>query len=74
MPEVALPAATIDYRESGPKDSAFPPGSSSTARSSTPDCGTHVAARLCRHRAFAGLYSQLPLGSHSIPVNDRSAT
>ena len=72
MPEVALPAATIDYRESGPKDSAFPPVVFVHGALVDSRLWDAVAARLAG-QGFRCLQPNLPLGSHSIPVNDRSA-
>ena len=68
MPEVALPAATIDYRESGPKDSAFPPVVFVHGALVDSRLWDAVAARLAG-QGFRCLQPNLPLGSHSIPVS-----
>ena len=72
MPQVTLPQATIDYRELGPRESAHPPV-------------LFVHGALVDHRLWSGVASQLaergfrcllpdwPLGSHTIPVDDRGA-
>ena len=67
MPEVTLPAATIDYRESGPKDSAFPPVVFVHGALVDSRLWEAVAARLAG-QGFRCLQPNLPLGSHSIPV------
>ena len=72
MPTVTLPQATIEYRELGPRDSAHPPV-------------LFVHGALVDHRLWSGVASPLaergfrcllpdwPLGSHTIPVDDRGA-
>jgi pimeloyl-ACP methyl ester carboxylesterase len=72
MPTVTLPAATIEYRESGPRDSAYPPVVFVHGALVDSRLWDAVAARLTA-QGFRCLQPNLPLGSHTIPVNDRSA-
>ncbi|TRW77820.1 alpha/beta hydrolase [Mycolicibacterium sp. 018/SC-01/001] len=72
MPTVELSAATIEYRESGPKDSAHPPvvlvhGALVDSRL-WDGVATDLAAR-----GFRCIQPDLPLGAHRIPVRDRTA-
>jgi pimeloyl-ACP methyl ester carboxylesterase len=72
MPQAALKSATIDYRVVGPPDSPHPPV-------------VFVHGVLVDHRLWAGVADRLaaegyrcilpdwPLGSHTLPVNDREA-
>lgn len=70
MPTVTLPAAKIEYRESGPKDSAFPPVVFVHGALVDSRLWDDVAARLA-DQGFRCLQPNLPLGAHTIPVNDR---
>jgi len=70
MPTVTLPAATIEYRESGTNDSAFPPvvfvhGALVDSRL------WDAVAALLADQGFRCVQPTLPLGSHTVPVNDR---
>ncbi len=70
MPHVTLPAATVEYRESGPKDSAFPPVVFVHGALVDSRLWDAVATRLA-DQGFRCLQPDLPLGSHTIPVTDR---
>jgi pimeloyl-ACP methyl ester carboxylesterase len=72
MPNVTLAAATIEYRESGPKDSAFPPVVFVHGALVDSRLWDAVAARLA-DQGFRCVLPNLPLGSHTIGVNDRAA-
>jgi pimeloyl-ACP methyl ester carboxylesterase len=72
MPTVTLPAATIEYRESGPRESAHPPVVFVHGALVDSRLWDAVAARLSE-QGFRCLQPNLPLGSHTIPVDDRSA-
>jgi pimeloyl-ACP methyl ester carboxylesterase len=72
MPDVTLAAATVEYRESGPKDSAFPPVVFVHGALVDSRLWDAVAARLAA-QGFRCLQPNLPLGSHTIGVNDRAA-
>ncbi len=72
MPEFRSAAATIHYRDSGPRDSAFPPvvfvhGALVDSRLWDPVV-TDLAGR-----GFRCLQPDLPLGAHRIPVDDHAA-
>jgi len=71
MPYVALPEATIAYRELGPAESAHPPvvfihGALVDSRLWTAPAEQLAAA------GYRCLLPELPLGSHTTPVADRS--
>src|SRR5690242_19554718 len=71
MPQVTVPHTTIEYRELGPADSAHPPV-------------VFVHGMLVDHRLWSEVADTLatqgyrcilpdwPLGSHTLPVSDRS--
>jgi pimeloyl-ACP methyl ester carboxylesterase len=72
MAELALAQATIEYEEFGPQDSPHPPVLFVH--------GILVDGRLWRevaeglaHHGYRCIVPTLPLGSHTIPVNDASA-
>lgn len=72
MPQIALPEATIDYREVGPQDSPHPPvlfvhGALVDSRL------WDGPAELLAAQGFRCVLPTLPLGSHTIPVNDATA-
>ena len=71
MPLVTLPQATIDYRELGPRDSAHPPVLFVHGALVDHRLWSGVASRLAE-RGFRCLLPDWPLGSHIIPVDDRS--
>ncbi|MEH3139199.1 MAG: alpha/beta hydrolase [Mycobacterium kyogaense] len=72
MPTVELSAATIEYRESGPTDSAYPPVVFVHGALVDSRLWDTVAADLAARR-FRCLQPDLPLGAHRIPVRDRAA-
>lgn len=72
MPTVDVSAATIEYRESGPKDSAYPPVVFVHGALVDSRLWDAVAAELAT-RGFRCLQLDLPLGAHRIPVRDRAA-
>lgn len=72
MPTVTLPAATLEYRESGPKDSAYPPVVFIHGALVDSRLWDAVAADLAG-QGFRCVQPDLPLGAHRIPVNDRAA-
>ena len=71
MPHVTLPAATIDYRESGPADSAHPPVVFVHGALVDSRLWDAVATQLA-DQGFRCIQPNLPLGSHTIPVTDRA--
>ncbi|MEW5809600.1 MAG: alpha/beta hydrolase [Actinomycetota bacterium] len=72
MPTVTLPKATIEFRESGPKDSAAPPVVFIHGALVDSRLWDAVATDLAA-RGFRCLQPDLPLGAHRIPVDDRTA-
>lgn len=71
MPHVTLPAATIEYRESGPADSAHPPVVFVHGALVDSRLWDAVATQLA-DQGFRCIQPNLPLGSHTIPVTDRA--
>jgi pimeloyl-ACP methyl ester carboxylesterase len=72
MPHVALQQATIEYRELGPADSAHPPVLFVHGILVDHRLWAEVAAGLAE-QGFRCIVASWPLGSHTIPVTDRSA-
>ena len=70
MPQLTLSAATVEYRESGPKDSAFPPVLFVHGALVDSRLWDAVAASLAA-QGYRCLQPNLPLGAHTIPVTDR---
>ena len=71
MPQIALPGATIEYRESGPADSAHPPVVFVHGALVDTRLWSGVAESLAA-QGFRCVLPNLPLGSHRIPVDDRA--
>jgi pimeloyl-ACP methyl ester carboxylesterase len=71
MPQVSLDQATIDYRVLGPEDSAHPPVLFVHGILADSRLWDGVAAALAG-QGFRCVLPNWPLGSHTIPVNDRS--
>ena len=72
MPNVTLPQATIEYRELGPHDSPHPPVLFVHGAVVDSRLWSGVAERLAG-QGFRCILPNWPLGSHTIPVTDRSA-
>lgn len=72
MPHVTLPKATIEYRDLGPADSAYPPVVFVHGAVVDSRLWSAVAADLAE-RGFRCILPNLPLGAHTLPVTDRSA-
>src|SRR5690242_15270405 len=72
MPQVSLDQATIDYRVLGPADSPHPPVLFVHGILVDSRLWDGVAEALAG-RGFRCILPNWPLGSHTIPVNDRSA-
>jgi pimeloyl-ACP methyl ester carboxylesterase len=72
MPQVALPQATIDYRVLGPEESAYPPVLFVHGILVDNRLWLTVAERLAQ-QGFRCILPNWPLGSHTIPVEQRSA-
>ncbi len=72
MPQVTLKQATIDYRVLGPEDSPHPPVLFVHGILVDHRLWLTVAEGLAR-RGFRCILPDWPLGSHTIPVNDRAA-
>jgi pimeloyl-ACP methyl ester carboxylesterase len=72
MPQVTLSAATVEYRESGPKDSTFPVVVFVHGALVDSRLWDAVATRLAGE-GFRCLQPNLPLGAHTIAVSDRAA-
>jgi pimeloyl-ACP methyl ester carboxylesterase len=72
MPHVTLPQATIEYRELGPQDSPHPPVLFVHGAVVDSRLWSGVAERLAG-QGFRCILPNWPLGSHTIPVTDRSA-
>ena len=72
MPNVTLPQATIEYRELGPQDSPHPPVLFVHGAVVDSRLWSGVAERLAG-QGFRCILPNWPLGSHTIPVTDRSA-
>jgi pimeloyl-ACP methyl ester carboxylesterase len=72
MPQVALEQATIDYRVLGPEDSPHPPVVFVHGILVDSRLWDRVAEDLAG-RGYRCYLPNLPLGSHTIPVNDRAA-
>jgi pimeloyl-ACP methyl ester carboxylesterase len=72
MPHVTLPAATIEYRDLGPQNSAHPPVLFVHGALVDSRLWDDVATRLAG-QGFRCLLPNWPLGSHTIPVTDRTA-
>ena len=70
MPQLTLSAATVEYRESGPKDSAFPPVLFVHGALVDSRLWDAVAASLAA-QGYRCLQPNLPLGAHTVPVTDR---
>ncbi len=70
MPQVALDQATIDYRVSGPEDSPHPPVLFVHGILVDSRLWDRVAESLAR-QGFRCYLPNWPLGSHTMPVNDR---
>jgi pimeloyl-ACP methyl ester carboxylesterase len=71
MPQLALPQATIAYEVVGPEDSAHPPVLFVHGILVDHRLWLAVAEELAR-RGFRCILPTWPLGSHTIPVNDRT--
>jgi len=71
MPQIALPGATIEYRESGPADSAHPPVVFVHGALVDSRLWSGVAESLAA-QGFRCVLPNLPLGAHRIPVDDRA--
>src|ERR1700733_6373182 len=69
MAELALKQATIEYQEFGPQDSAHPPVFFVHGVLVNGELWRGVAEELAR-RGYRCIVPTLPLGSHTIPVND----
>ncbi len=72
MPTVTLPKAAIEFRESGPNDSALPPVVFVHGALVDSRLWDAVATDLAA-RGFRCVQPDLPLGAHRIPVQDRAA-
>ncbi|MBX7449503.1 alpha/beta hydrolase [Mycolicibacterium sp. 3033] len=72
MGTVQLPAATIEFRESGPADSNHPPVVFVHGALVDSRLWDTVASDLAA-RGFRCIQPDLPLGAHRIPVRDRAA-
>jgi pimeloyl-ACP methyl ester carboxylesterase len=72
MAQLALKQATIEYQEFGPRDSAYPPVLFVHGILVDGRLWRDVAENLGR-RGFRCLVPTLPLGSHTIPVNEATA-
>jgi pimeloyl-ACP methyl ester carboxylesterase len=72
MPQVALEQATIDYRVLGPDDSPQPPVLFIHGILADNRLWSDVAEGLAG-LGFRCVLPNLPLGAHTIPVNDRAA-
>jgi pimeloyl-ACP methyl ester carboxylesterase len=72
MTQLALPQATIDYQEFGPPDSAHPPVVFVHGVLVDGQLWREVAEKLGR-RGYRCIVPTLPLGSHTIPVNDETS-
>jgi pimeloyl-ACP methyl ester carboxylesterase len=71
MTQLALKQATIEYQEYGPQDSAHPPVVFVHGVLVNGELWREVAERLGR-LGYRCIVPTLPLGSHTIPVNDAS--
>jgi pimeloyl-ACP methyl ester carboxylesterase len=71
MPQVALKQATIPYRVVGPDDSAHPPVVFVHGILVDHRLWDRVAEGLAQ-QGFRCILADWPLGSHTVPVNDRS--
>src|SRR6201996_6520016 len=69
MTQLALPQATIEYREYGPQDSAHPPVFFVHGVLVDGELWREVAEKLGR-LGYRCIVPTLPLGSHTIPVDD----
>jgi pimeloyl-ACP methyl ester carboxylesterase len=72
MAQLALAQATIEYRQFGPQDSAYPPVFFVHGILVDGKLWTDVAEDLGR-RGYRCIVPTLPLGSHTIPVNERGS-
>jgi pimeloyl-ACP methyl ester carboxylesterase len=72
MPQVALQQAVIDYRVLGPDDSVYPPVLFVHGILVDHRLWLDVAERLAQ-KGFRCILPNWPLGSHTIPVDQRSA-
>jgi pimeloyl-ACP methyl ester carboxylesterase len=72
MTQLALKQATIEYQEFGPRDSAHPPVFFVHGVLVDGQLWREVAEELAR-RGYRCIVPTLPLGSHTIPVNDADA-
>ena len=72
MSELALRQATIEYQQFGPQDSAHPPVLFVHGILVDGRLWRDVAEKLAR-RGYRCIVPTLPLGSHTIPVNEASA-
>jgi pimeloyl-ACP methyl ester carboxylesterase len=72
MPQVRLEQATIDYRVLGPEDSSHPPVLFVHGILADSRLWTRVAEDLAQ-QGFRCYLPNWPLGSHTIPVDDRAA-
>jgi pimeloyl-ACP methyl ester carboxylesterase len=72
MTQLALPQATIDYQEFGPQDSAHPPVFFVHGVLVDGQLWREVAEKLGR-LGYRCIVPTLPLGSHTIPVNDAAS-
>ena len=72
MAELALKQATIEYQQFGPQDSAHPPVLFVHGILVDGRLWRDVAEKLAR-RGYRCIVPTLPLGSHTIPVNEASA-
>jgi pimeloyl-ACP methyl ester carboxylesterase len=69
MTQLALKQATIEYQEFGPQDSAYPPVVFVHGVLVDGQLWREVAEKL-GHLGYRCIVPTLPLGSHTIPVND----
>jgi pimeloyl-ACP methyl ester carboxylesterase len=72
MTQLALKQATIEYREFGPQDSAYPPVFFVHGVLVNGELWREVAEKLGR-LGYRCIVPTLPLGSHTIPVTDAAA-
>jgi pimeloyl-ACP methyl ester carboxylesterase len=72
MAELALKQATIEYQQFGPQDSVHPPVLFVHGILVDGGLWRDVAEKLAR-RGYRCIVPTLPLGSHTIPVNEASA-
>jgi pimeloyl-ACP methyl ester carboxylesterase len=72
MAELALKQATIEYQQFGPQDSAYPPVLFVHGILVDGQLWHGVAEELGR-RGYRCIVPTLPLGSHTIPANERAA-